>query len=258
MAVLIFGILSILGTTLLIVNFENRIESSGKGMAALEEMSNEYTMRKSWGLNLPLPARPLEGVFTGTSPDKDGSLFLHVMSPPELHKSIGTLTTDKLFSPVDITFVITIIGTLLTILIAHDVVTREKETGTLGLTLSNSVSRDVFLFAKGAGNFFTIWIAFSLFFLISVLLLSIMPSQFSLDGQWGRILLIYVTSIFLLSLFFSLGLFCSTLTHNFRNSLVLLLFSWTLFVYVIPDISPYAASAFRKLPSAQEMLGKMD
>ncbi|MBT4484675.1 MAG: ABC transporter permease subunit, partial [Candidatus Latescibacteria bacterium] len=220
------------------------------------EMSSEYGIRKGWGLNLPLPIRPLEGAFPGASPDKEGTLYLHVMSPPELQKSIGELTPDKLFPPVTITFVITIIGTLLTILIAHDVVTREKETGTLGLTLSNSVSRDILLFAKWIGNFFTVWFAFTLFFLISVLLLTLVPTQFSLDGQWNRLVLIYVVSLLLLSLFFNFGLLFSTLTHNSRNALILLLFSWALFVYVIPDISPYAAGAFRKLPSVQEILAK--
>lgn len=254
--VLLLGLLSIGGTVLLIENFEDRIEGSGKGMAALQEMAEEYGIRKGWGLNLPLPIRPLEGLFTGTSTEKEGSLFLHAIFAPDFQKSLGDLSSADLFPPVDITFIVTVIGTLLAILMAHDLITREKEQGTLRLMLSNSVSRDAVMLSKWIGNFLTVWIAFTLFFLISALLLMVLPSEFSLSGQWGRLLLIYGVSILLLALFFSFGLMFSALCHHSRNALILLLFCWVLFVYVIPDISPYIAGAFRPIPSVQEFLAQ--
>lgn len=254
--ILLLGLLSIGGTVLLIENFEDRIEGSGKAMAALQETAEEYGKDVSDWINLPLPIRPLEGLFTGTSGEKEGSLFLHAIFAPDFQKSLGDLSSTDLFPPVDITFIVTVIGTLLAILMAHDVITREKEQGTLRLMLSNSVSRDAVILSKWIGNFLTVWIAFTLFFLISALLIMVLPSQFSASGQWGRLLLIYGISILLLALFFSFGLLFSALCHHSRNALILLLFCWILFVYVIPDISPYVAGAFRPIPSIQELLAQ--
>ena len=211
-------------------------------------------MRKGWGLNVPLPIRPLEGLFTGTSAEKEGSLFLQFIFPADFQKSLADLSSTDLLPPVDITFIVTVIGTLLAILMAHDVITREKEQGTLRLILSNSVSRDAVILSKWIGNFLTIWMAFTFFFLISTLLIMVLPSHFSVAGQWVRLLLIYGISILLLAVFFSFGLMFSALCHHSRNALILLLFCWVLFVYVIPDISPYVAGAFRTIPSVQEFL----
>jgi len=254
LAVLILGLLAVGGTALLVERHDDFIADQGEGLSELQRMSEKYGSRKSWGIDLPLPPRALEGVFTGTRDEKDGNMFLHVQHPVDFRKSLGSLTAAHLFPPVDLTFVVTVVVTLLALLMAHDLVTREKERGTLKLLLSNSVPRPTVVLAKWSGNCLMLAAAVSFLFLIAAIVLAVMPTNFSMSGQWGRLFMIYCVALLLAGVFFGFGLMFSALNHSSRNALVLLLFCWVVFVYVIPDISPYLAGSLRPAPSVQEIL----
>jgi ABC-type transport system involved in multi-copper enzyme maturation permease subunit len=79
--------------------------------------------------------------------------------------------------------------------------------------------------------------------------------QFSAD-QLGRLAFILVLSLFYLGFFLSLGILVSTLTKRAATSVVVLLFAWSLLVFIIPNLGTLLARQFVSVPSVRSLTEK--
>ncbi len=157
------------------------------------------------------------------------------------------------FTELDWTFIIGLIMSFMAILFTYDAISGERETGTLSLLMSNSVSRATVLLGKFIGAFITILIPLFIGILLNLMVVSA-SRLVSLSGEeWARVGIIFVISALYISIFLWLGLFISSQFSNSSSSLLVLLLIWIVFVVLIPNTMGVLASGFKQVPSRSEM-----
>lgn len=156
------------------------------------------------------------------------------------------------FTALDWSFIVGVVMSFVTILFTFDAISGEREQGTLKLTMSNSVPRDVVLLGKFFGAFIAVAVPLLMGMILSLLIVSVSGSV-SLDGNdWKRIGLVAIISFIYISLFISLGLFVSSRMRHSSTSLLVLLFIWVVLVVLIPNTLGSVVSTLRKVPSQSE------
>ena len=159
----------------------------------------------------------------------------------------------RLFTTPDPLFVIKIVSALCALLFAFDMISGEKESRTLALSLSNPVRRSTVLLGKWIGGFVSFIVPFITLFLAGAVLVSLSSHvQWGLDG-WIRIGALLFFSICYLAYFFTLGMLVSTLTHEPASSLVVSLFFWALLIFIIPNLGNTLARQLIKVQSVEQL-----
>ena len=157
------------------------------------------------------------------------------------------------FTELDWTFIIGLVMSFMAILFTYDAVSGERETGTLSLLMSNSVSRATVLLGKFLGAFLTILLPLFIGILLNLMIISA-SRLVSLSGdEWARVGVIFVTSAIYISIFLWLGLFISSVFSNSSSSLLTLLLIWIVFVVLIPNTMGVLASGFQQVSSRSEI-----
>lgn len=142
---------------------------------------------------------------------------------------------------VDFVFLVQMVISLIAMLFASDMVSGEKESGTLRAMLANSLPRDSLLAGKIGGGFLALWVPFLLAFLFGAVVL--MLSAFPLSGgdTAVRVLIVFLaTSVFILT-YFTVGIAVSTSTSKARTSLVAILIIWAAFQMIVPRLGDMIA-----------------
>jgi ABC-type transport system involved in multi-copper enzyme maturation permease subunit len=157
------------------------------------------------------------------------------------------------FPAPDFLYVVRVVLSLVALLFGFDQVSREKERGTLKLILGSSVSRARVLFGKWLGNFLSLAVPFLLVTLLGTAFLLLDPNVHFTAGRLGRLTLILALSLLYMSFFLTLGILISTLTRRSASSIVVLLFIWTLLIFVIPSVGTLLAAQFVSVPSVRAL-----
>lgn len=203
-----------------------------------------------------LPPNPLSIFAKGLDDSIARSFEVSVIRvTPRSGKASGNLIFG-IFPAPDFVYVVKIVLSLVALLFGFDLVTREREDGTLKLMLSNPVSRASVLAGKWLGNFLSIIVPVLLAVGLGVALLSL-----DTDIRWsgfafGRLALIVGASLAYLAFFLSLGLFVSAATRRSASSLVLLLLAWAAIVFILPNLGTLLARQLVEVPSARAMTEK--
>lgn len=152
----------------------------------------------------------------------------------------------------DIGYIVKIIMSLLVIIFAFDTFSGEKNTGTLRLLFSYSISRSQVLIGKLLGHLLSIYIPFTFSFLIVILLIFI--SGFTIEGmEWVRILLFFMGSLIYIAIFTIITQFVSCSTALPSTSLVVCLIIWTCLTFGVTNLSDAIARNLTNLKSAQSL-----
>jgi ABC-type transport system involved in multi-copper enzyme maturation permease subunit len=158
-----------------------------------------------------------------------------------------------LFPHLDFLFIVTIILSLLAILFSYDAITGERQSGTLRLVISNSVSRAKILVAKWVGGTASLLIPFILALLAAAIYISVNPA-ISWDGSaWVELLLLAAASVTFIGLFYLLGLVVSTFSRYSATSILSCLFLWVLLILVIPNTCPFISAQLYRIPSVSKV-----
>jgi ABC-type transport system involved in multi-copper enzyme maturation permease subunit len=158
-----------------------------------------------------------------------------------------------LFTAPDLAFVVKVLVSLLAILFAYNIICEERESGTLKLLLAGGASRTSILVGKFLGGLTSIWLAFTAAFLVYILAITFL-TPLALQGETPvRILLIFLTSLLHIAVFFGIGVLVSVFTRNSAPALILALFLWLVFVFVLPGLSSLIAQQFVSVDSQQKV-----
>jgi len=157
-----------------------------------------------------------------------------------------------LFPPLDFLFIVTIIMSLLAMLFSYDAIAGERQSGTLRLVISNSISRTKVLFGKFIGGAASLLIPFILALLVGVLYVSVNPAIQWDSSAWVELALLTAASITFITLFYLLGLMISTFSKYSAISILNCLFLWVLLILVIPNVCPYISAQFCGIASIKE------
>lgn len=149
------------------------------------------------------------------------------------------------FRELDLTFITTTILTLFAILFSYNMISGEKEAGTLKLMLANSTRRTSIIIGKLIGGFIPLALIFLIPFLLSLTALMFLTDISFSSHEWVRIALLCLTYLFCLLTFFTIGLAASSLSRNSIFSFIIALFFWVVFVGIVPKASVQLASAIK-------------
>jgi len=169
----------------------------------------------------------------------------------EGQKSLNDLF--KLFTAPDLLYVIKVILSLCAMLFAFDMVSGEKETGTLRQTISNTVKRPILIIGKWIGGFTSFILPFFIAVLLGTIFVTLSPMVDINAQDWAKLGLFILSGVIYLTVFFSLGLLISCLTHRSSTSLVISLFVWTVLVFLIPNLGNILARQFVQIPTVQQL-----
>jgi len=159
----------------------------------------------------------------------------------------------RLLTTPDLLYIVKVILALCAMLFAFDIVSGEKETGTLRQSLSNNVKRPILIIGKWIGGFTSFILPFFMAVLLGVILVTLSPLVQMSPENWGKLALFLLSSVVYLAVFFSLGLLISCLTHRSSTSLVISLFVWTIVVFLIPNLGNILARQFVEIPTVQQL-----
>lgn len=207
-------------------NLPKRVEGNSTGGYGIGQETPDYKFGYSWSANWQL------------------------QYPHDTSRKNDSLPN---FTELDWTFIIGLVMSFMAILFTYDTISGERETGTLSLLMSNSVSRATVLLGKFLGAFLTILIPLFIGILLNLMIISA-SRLVSLSGdEWARVGIIFVTSAIYVSIFLWLGLFISSLFSNSSSSLLMLLLIWIVFVVLIPNTMGVLASGFKQVSSRSEI-----
>ena len=166
-------------------------------------------------------------------------------------KSVNNLF--KLFTAPDLLYVVKVIFSLCAMLFAFDIVSGEKETGTLRQSLSNSLKRPVLIFGKWLGGFISFILPFFVAVLLGTIFVTLSPMVDMNAQDWAKLGLFLLSGVIYLAVFFSLGLLISCLTHQSSSSLVISLFVWAMLVFIVPNLGNILARQLVRIPTVQQL-----
>ncbi len=244
---MICTLLSISSAYLMLQDYKKRLSNAEKS----EQVNIAYNSLLSKIVKRPEPLsvliRGLDELNSSYVTVHGSALQLSIQEPPV------TNILKYLFSQPDLTYLVKIVMSLLAIFFAFDIITAEKEGGTLKLMLANNIARSSILFGKILGTLIILVIIFTITLLI--LLISIAHQLFTFDIELiTRILLIYVFSISYIYLFSSLAVFFSTVSYKSSTSLFTSLFVWVCLVFLIPTIMVKLGQRYKPIPSNEQHL----
>ena len=157
---------------------------------------------------------------------------------------------------VDWGFIIGYVLSLLALLFTFDAISSERESGTLRLTLANSIPRHKVLIGKFLGALISISIPFTLAVLINLLVISTSSVVHLNMEAWGRLGIIYFIALLYTCLFLGLGLLVSTRVQRSAVSLVVLLLIWTTLVIFMPSTLASIANGLSSSPMSYDEFRK--
>ncbi len=247
--VVLFLLLVISSTLMMSLNYRRQMETynalSKKHLQAVDTMTSgeEFTI---FGLTQEVPPADLSIFAIGTEPDRTRAMTFSQLSEilgTQVGKNRYNNPVFALFPPPDFVYVVNIVLSLLALLFAFDAVSGEKEDQTLKLMMTNPVSKATVLLGKFIGGFLCLAAPFTLAFLIA----TACGAAFSKVNLFGaenltRLLLIYLSSLLYIGVFFSIGLFISTTSGQSGTTLMISLFVWVFMVLGIPNIAPIVAA----------------
>lgn len=154
-----------------------------------------------------------------------------------------------MFPLIDLTFIVTILVSLMALILTYDAVSGEKEDGTLKLMLANSLPRSKIILAKVAGAGLTLAGPLLVSLAAGMLVVLLHPRVDWTGLDWGALGLIVVGALLFGGVFLLIGILVSSVHRSSASSIMTSLFVWTLLVLVVPNLSPYVASFLAPAPS---------
>lgn len=201
---------------------------------------------------------PMQIFVSGVTFDLGRWSFIDNDNSSRLQNSV--YSEDPIFAVfrfMDFSFIVLIVLSLLAIVFTYDAVCGERESGTLRLVFSHSISRAHYLVAKCVGAWLGLIVPMLVPILISLLLLQIFSVPFT-GSDWLRLILLMLVALLFLTFFVVFGVLMSSLTRRSSISFLLSLMGWVLFVFIIPRMGILAASQIVPVPSVAEIEGQKE
>jgi len=213
---------------------------------------DEFSMRQTERENYLKDYAHFNRINNIINPAQPPLAFYSLIRGISLEVNIEEFDNDPLpvmFPLIDLTFIVTILLSLIALLFSYDAICGEKEEGTLKLMLSNRISRAKVLLGKTIGGTLTLLLPFAFSLGLSLIVILLNPGISWKGSDWGALGLIFFAAALYVTLFYCLGTFISSRHKTGSASIMTSLFIWVLFILVIPSLMPYVASFFAKTPS---------
>ena len=167
-----------------------------------------------------------------------------------------TLVSDSLsylLGHLDLLFLVGTVFSLLALLFTFDAVAGEREAGTLRITLSNSLPRDLFLWSKLIGGYLVFVVPFLVSLLFGLLMLVWQGFPLGESEIFPRVVSLTVVSLLYIGVFFAIGTVISTYLDNSKTALIIAFTVWVFAVLITPRVGFLAAKFIAPTQTSQSV-----
>jgi len=263
----LFFCLVLVSVFILTHGYQSRLESYEAAASAhgksLDEVAQNQDPREQFdelfvskGVYADLRPQRLSIFIDGLEPAMPSQVQTALFNPRSVDEDLYKNPLLSLFASPDYGYIVNIVVSLLALLFVFDAICGEKERGTLKITLSNSVPRDLVILSKWIGGYLTLAAPFLVAVLAGYAYVSVSGSLDLAAEEVTRLGWIVGISLVYISLFFTLGLMISTLTHRAATSLIISLFVWICWILVIPNLAPVIARIAYAVPSSEKIVAE--
>lgn len=221
-----------------VFEYRTRYEQYSKEVAVEKKKFLENTVYATIAPRIIQAPSPLAVLCKGVEPDLGNSLKFDITDIPFQAKRIYESNPyTKGFLNLDLATVFIWIFSLISILISYDLVSKEREDGTLKLMFVGSLSREEFFLAKIASSLLSLGIILMAAILIVTAVFLFTPW---ISFGWQEVL--SVTLFFLYTFLYgafwiAVGAFCSVRMKSSSQSLVIALSVWICLLIVVPALA---------------------
>jgi ABC-type transport system involved in multi-copper enzyme maturation permease subunit len=152
------------------------------------------------------------------------------------------------FSTIDFTFIVKFFFSLMVIIISFDIVSNEREQGTLKMIHSQNVSRRTLLNGKWLANSLLLGICVFLFLLFSLLYIMLSKNIILETQDVIRLFLFFIFSFLFALLFFQTSLLISCIFRSSPSVLITVFLIWLLSLFILPNIGLLISKGFVEIP----------
>ena len=239
-----------------IQSYENRL---ARYETDLKTAENVYRKSHVYAQVNPLVVKPVSplGIFCRGIAEQTGSKVQLDRKEKRVFSSDIVLLNENPFTgnflPLDFTTALAILLSLLGILFSYDMLSREREDGTLKLALSNSLSRSAFFAGKMAGIFLTLLPTLLICFLSVFLLLQFAPAVRFTPSDYGRLIFLLLAGLVYFAFFVFLGGFISSRSRTSTASIIVNLFIWCFLLFLLPNAATYTGRNLAPVEDYRQM-----
>ena len=158
-----------------------------------------------------------------------------------------------LLGHLDFLFLVGTVFSLLALLFTFDAVAGEREAGTLRITLSNSLPRDLFLWSKLIGGYLVFVVPFLVSLLLGLLMLVWQGFPLGESEIFPRVVSLTVVSLLYIGVFFAIGTVISTYLDNSKTALIIAFTFWVFAVLITPRVGFLAAKFIAPTQTSQSV-----
>ena len=208
------------------------------------------------GISWNRPPEPLSLIVFGLEGKLGRSVNIYHQKTPVLESSLFSIDPAQvLFGLFDFGFIVQFILSLSVLLLIYDVVSGEKEAGTLSLYTSFPIPRATIALAKLTGSVIAVLLPLILTYLLTVAVLSLTSDlDFNAD-DWLRLAAILLVYCLYLLAFSSFGILVSASCKRSLTAFLILLGLWFTWIFIVPNLAVYISRTVFPLSShyAHEM-----
>ena len=167
--------------------------------------------------------------------------------------ALVSASLSYLLGHLDFLFIVGTVFSLLALLFTFDAVAGEREAGTLRITLSNSLPRDLFLWSKLIGGYFVFVVPFLVSLLFGLLVIVWQGFPLGEPEIFSRVLMLTLVSLLYIAAFFSIGTVISTYLDNSKTALIIAFTVWVFAVLITPRVGFLAAKFIAPTQTSQSV-----
>ncbi len=240
-------------------DYEKRLRTYNMAKTKRRGELEEVKVYSQLKVNLDRAPEPLSVLCLGLEKQLGNTVTVSYEDVPTEAKILGgDNPLLHIFSPIDAVFIVQLVLSLFVILIAYDVISGEREDGTLALLMSNPVSKFHVLIGKYLGGMGSILLSLGIGWIVVVAVMSFSPMIELGWADLGRIGLVFIVSALYLSTLFLLSTLLSARCARSDTALILSLFLWIGLVLIIPNGAAYLAKQIQPIESRAKVDAERD
>ena len=238
----------------LVNDYQERLNRHSGNIAANEAELKKVMVYKNITPTVYRPPTVLSVFSEGSYQQLGHSAKIELDSLPEITSALAEANPFlSVFPVLDVTLILKVVISILALLVAYDVISGERERGTLRLILSGTVARYEVLLGKLLAGLMTLIVPITITFIVGLLILELSPMVDLTRSDQVRIGLMYLASLIFISVMYNFGLLFSCLTRRSAISLILVLLCWVIYTVVIPNGSVCLATHIRPLQRREKI-----
>ncbi len=251
-------LLTVVIMPILVADYRQRLELYNRNVAENDSELRDAKVYRNIKHTIYRPPAVLSAFSAGLEKQLAGSAKIELEKVPELSVTErGGNPYLPILAVFDESLIFKIIISILALMVAYDVVSGEREQGTLKLMLSNTIARYQVVLGKLIAGLITLSVPVTIAFVISLIILLSYPMIALSGSDWIRIGLMYIASLAFTAIMYQFGLFFSCLARRSAISMVLGLFAWIFFAIVIPNASTQLATRIWPLEPSEKRDSRM-